>query len=366
MEISLLLFWNSQSHPGLIPNNSKFQQRYLGLCVSRIMIAAMEKLKVLVTGCAGFIGSHVTENLLNHGCKVSGIDNLEDFYDPSIKRHNLTVFEHHPSFSFHPVDLREPQKIGPILAREKPDVVLHLAAKGGVRPSILHPQAYLESNLSATNHLLEAMRLHDVTKLIFASSSSVYGNHPSVPFSETVTGLKPISPYAFTKLAGELLTYTYHHLYQLDVVNLRFFTVFGPRQRPDLAIYKFTQKLFNGQPIDVYGDGQTARDYTYVSDIVQGILLSINYVHKHQSVYETINLGNDYPVDLNSMISAIEQAAERRFVVHHAPMQPGDVERTWADITKAKTLLNYHPKTSFIAGIQQFVAWYRQNFKEDK
>lgn len=330
------------------------------------MFVAMEKLKVLVTGCAGFIGSHVTENLLSQGCKVIGIDNLEDFYNPAIKRHNLTVFERHPSFSFHIIDLREPQKIGPILALEKPDIVLHLAAKGGVRPSIMHPQAYLESNLSATNHLLEAMRLHGVSKLIFASSSSVYGNHSSVPFSETLTGLKPISPYAFTKLAGELLTYTYHHLYRIDVVNLRFFTVFGPRQRPDLAIYKFTQKLFSGQSIEVYGDGQTARDYTYVDDIVQGIVLSMNYVINHHPVYETVNLGNDYPVDLNSMISAIEQAAGRSFLIHHAPMQPGDVEQTWADITKAKTLLNYQPKTTFNAGIRQFVAWYRQNFNLDK
>lgn len=321
----------------------------------------MGELRVLVTGCAGFIGSHLSEQLLRSGHQVTGIDNLEDFYDPAIKRVNLSHLLPSPNFSFHELDLRQTKSLFPVLTAERPDLIIHLAAKGGVRPSISDPQAYLDSNLTASNQLLTAMHHFGVKKLIFASSSSVYGNYPTVPFKESLTGLQPISPYAFTKLSGEMLTYTYHHLYPLDVINLRFFTVYGPRQRPDLAIYKFTQRLFSGQPIDVYGNGQTARDYTYVDDIVQGICQSMDYLLQHHSVYETINLGNDYPVDLNTMVATLEQAAGRNFVIHHAPMQPGDVEQTWADITKARQLLGYQPKISFAQGIQNFIQWYRSN-----
>ncbi|UOR06895.1 GDP-mannose 4,6-dehydratase [Hymenobacter aerilatus] len=314
---------------------------------------------VLVTGCAGFIGSHLCERLLADGYRVLGLDNFDPFYDRSLKQANLSALLAHPRFSFHEVELR---RGGEALADAFPadpiDVVVHLAAKAGVGPSVREPIAYLENNVVATTHLLEWMRGRAISKLFFASSSSVYGNTPERPFREDMNLLSAvISPYAASKLAGEQLTYTYHHLYQLDVLNARFFTVYGPRQRPDLAIHKFVRLLRAGHAIPVFGDGSTARDYTFVLDTVDGIARGVAYLLGHTGVYETINLGNNRPVPLLELIHAVGDAVGVTPRLEFQPMQAGDVDVTYADISKAQQLLGYQPQTSLPDGLRQFVAW---------
>jgi len=321
---------------------------------------------ILVTGCAGFIGSHTCQRLLADGYHVIGVDNFDPFYDRHLKQANLAELLPHPHFSFHELELRRgSEALADALPADPVDVVVHLAAKAGVAPSVRQPIEYLENNVVATTHLLEWMRLRGISKLFFASSSSVYGNTPERPFREDMNLLSAcISPYAASKLAGEQLTYTYHHLYQLDVLNARFFTVYGPRQRPDLAIHKFVRLLQAGQPIPVFGDGSTARDYTFVLDTVDGIARGVAYLLAQQNVYETINLGNNQPVPLLALIKAIGEAVDVTPHLEFLPMQPGDVDITYADISKAQRLLGYQPQTSLAEGLRQFVAWQRAQPKE--
>ncbi|GAB2941474.1 GDP-mannose 4,6-dehydratase [Hymenobacter coalescens] len=319
---------------------------------------------VLVTGCAGFIGSHLCQRLLADGFRVLGLDNFDPFYDRSLKEDNLRELLPHPAFSFAELDLRA-GSAGLDAAwparQHTPDLVVHLAAKAGVGPSVREPLAYLDNNVLATGHLLEWMRQRGIGRLLFASSSSVYGNTRRLPFREDEQLQQAcISPYATSKLAGEELTYTYHHLYRLSVLNARFFTVYGPRQRPDLAIHKFARLLQAGQPIPVYGDGSTARDYTFVADTVDGVVRGVRYLLGHpEPVYETINLGNNCPVPLLELIQAVAAAVGVEARLDFQPMQAGDVDVTFADISKAQALLGYAPQTPLAEGLRQFVQWLR-------
>jgi UDP-glucuronate 4-epimerase len=314
---------------------------------------------VLVTGCAGFIGSHLCERLLADGYTVVGLDNFDPFYDRGLKQANLGGFLRHPNFRFYELDLRAGANALTYALGDAPiDVVVHLAAKAGVGPSVREPVAYLENNVLGTTHLLEWIRLRGISKLFFASSSSVYGNTPQRPFREDQALLQAcISPYAASKLAGEQLTYTYHHLYGLSVLNARFFTVFGPRQRPDLAIHKFVRLLRAGQPIPVFGDGTTARDYTFVLDTVEGIARGLAYLLAQPTGYQTVNLGNSHPIALLELIKAVGEAVGIAPRLAFQPMQAGDVDVTFADISKARELLGYKPQTSLAAGLKQFVEW---------
>ncbi|WP_430973276.1 GDP-mannose 4,6-dehydratase [Sunxiuqinia rutila] len=315
---------------------------------------------IVVTGCAGFIGSHLSEKLLAAGNQVIGIDNFDPFYDRQVKERNLSGFQNHPHFRFIEVDLANQEDLSRELAQEQIDVIVHLAGKAGVRPSIEDPQGYIRANITATQNILDVMKNKGIKKLAFASSSSVYGNTKETPFHEEQDVSRPISPYAFTKKACELLNYTYHSLYELDIINLRFFTVFGPRQRPDLAIHKFTRLILNGEEIPMFGDGSTSRDYTYYEDTVAGIQGAIDYLQTNQGVYETLNLGNNQPVKLSEMIAAIEKACGVKANIKQLPMQPGDVDITFANIEKAKKMLGYNPQYSFEEGVKNFVNWYRQ------
>lgn len=315
-------------------------------------------LRIVVTGCAGFIGSHLTEMLLSKGYEVIGIDNFSSFYPKSVKEENMTAFMGHPSFSFHEVDLRNKEALFNAI-REDFDLLAHLAAKAGVRPSIKDPEAYIDVNVKGTNNLLELMRERNCRKLFFASSSSIYGNQKEIPFRENSLNERPISPYAFTKRACELMNYTYHHLYQFDVINARFFTVFGPRQRPDLAIHKFVKLVYEGKSIPMFGAGDTSRDYTYIDDIIDGVVKGIHYLLGHNNVFETINLGNNHPVQLKDLIAIILGLTGKEAKIERLPPQEGDVDITYADISKAEKLLGYSPKTSIETGIENFVNWYR-------
>ena len=317
--------------------------------------------KIVVTGCAGFIGSHLCEKLLALGHSVIGIDNFDPFYARSIKEKNLSSFINHPDFEFLEFDLADFDRLKEELEHKHIDAVIHLAGKAGVRPSIEAPRDYTRANITATQNILELMKNKGIKKLAFASSSSVYGNTKEVPFHESQDVSHPISPYAFTKKACELINYTYHVLYGLDIVNMRFFTVFGPRQRPDLAIHKFTRLILNKAEIPMFGDGSTSRDYTYYEDTVDGICGVLNYLFEHDQVCETINLGNNQPVRLSDMIGTIERATGRKANIKQLPMQPGDVDITFASIEKAESMLGYHPKYSFEEGIKTFVDWYMKS-----
>lgn len=312
--------------------------------------------QILVTGCAGFIGSHLTERLLAEGYRVVGVDNFDPFYDRSIKERNLTNALAHPGFLFIEADIRTTDWLGQL---DAVDAVIHIAAKAGVRPSIEQPAEYISTNITGTHNLLNWMHAKGVQKLVFASSSSVYGNNEKIPFSETDAVEQPISPYAFTKRSGELLTYSYHHLYGMSVINLRFFTVFGERQRPDLAIHKFVKMMDRNEPIPMFGQGDTSRDYTYVSDTVDGIVAALRYLDECPNVYEIINLGNHSPVTLQTLVSTLYRLMDKTPNVQHLPKQPGDVERTYADVSRAATLLGYAPKVSLEEGLSRFVNWYK-------
>ncbi|GAB2829518.1 Rossmann-fold NAD(P)-binding domain-containing protein [Ferruginibacter profundus] len=311
-------------------------------------------LTILVTGCAGFIGSHVCEKLLQQGYRVIGIDNFDPFYDKAVKVKNLESFTGHEHFTFYPFDITVDMGKVP---RQQIDAIIHLAAKAGVRPSIEDPAGYINTNIVGTEKILEFMKDNAITKLVFASSSSVYGNNKKTPFSETDSVDNPISPYAFTKKAGELLNYNYHHLYNFDIINLRFFTVYGPRQRPDLAIHKFIKKIAQDEKIVLFGNGDTARDYTYIDDTVQGILKSLDYCLKNNPVYRTLNLGNNSPVKLNDLVNMIYEAMGKEKNISYTEMQPGDVDITFADIELARQLLDYSPSTDIKTGLSNFIAW---------
>lgn len=313
---------------------------------------------VLVTGAAGFIGSHLVENLLASGAMVIGVDNFDSFYDRARKESNIQDALKYSNYIFCEGDIRNEEFLTNLFAENRPDVVVHLAAKAGVRPSIQLPHAYFDVNVNGTICLMEVMRKSGVKKLVQASSSSVYGNNLKIPYSETDPVEHPISPYAASKRSAELVSYTYHHLYGFDVLNLRFFTVYGPRQRPDLAIHKFFASLYAGKSIEMYGDGSTSRDYTFVTDTVSGINAAIDYVQNHAGVYEIVNLGNNSPVMLRDLISGIEAVTGKRFLIDQKEMQPGDVNITYADISKAKRIMNYHPDTRLSEGLLMFKDWF--------
>jgi UDP-glucuronate 4-epimerase len=310
---------------------------------------------ILVTGGAGFIGSHLVEALLRERRDVVVLDNFDDFYDPAVKRRAVAGFHGRPGFTLVEGDIRDEKAVEGIFAASRIGVVVHLAARAGVRPSIEQPLLYSDVNLNGTVVLLEACRRHNVGKFVFGSSSSVYGNNPKVPFSEKDDVEMPISPYAATKRAGELLCATYHALYRLNVFCLRFFTVYGPRQRPEMAIHKFTRYIDRGLPLPRFGDGSTQRDYTYISDIVAGVMRSIERVQG----YEIINLGGSRTTRLQDLIVLLEARLGRTAVVEAQPDQPGDVVATWADVEKAHRLLGYDPKVTIEDGLTRFVEWYR-------
>lgn len=314
---------------------------------------------ILITGGAGFIGSHLGEALLRDGHSVLALDNFDPFYNAAIKRANLALLAQWPAFQFVEGDIRDKAVFEQIFSKNKVDAVVHLAAKAGVRPSILQPAEYNDVNINGTLQLLEAMVQAKVPRLLFASSSSVYGNQEKTPFSETDDVSQPISPYAATKRAGELLAYTYHHLYGLDIACLRLFTVYGPRQRPDLAIHKFAHLALENKPIPLFGDGQTRRDYTYVTDTVAGIrqVLDLPGVG-----YDIFNLGGGTPVTLLEMVEALERALGRTLEKQFLEKQPGDVDQTFADVSKAKARFGYAPKVSLQEGVQRFADWFYSSY----
>lgn len=311
---------------------------------------------VLLTGGAGFIGSHLAEKLLTAGCEVTVVDDFNDFYDPSIKEANLQAIG--DALDIRRIDIRHAEAVNGLFDEKKFDCVIHLAARAGVRPSIQDPQLYLSTNVDGTLHLLEACRKHGVAHFIFASSSSVYGINSKVPFAESDLIERTISPYAATKLMGEQLCSNYSYLYGIRCMCLRFFTVYGPRQRPDLAIAKFTRRILDGVPIEQYGDGSTARDYTYIEDIIQGIIGAAVY---EKSNYEIFNLGGSETHTLSELITTIESAVGKKAIIRKLSDQPGDVPRTFADITKAKKLLGYSPSTSFSSGVDRYVEWVKSS-----
>lgn len=311
---------------------------------------------ILITGGAGFIGSHLAERLLGEGrFRVTVIDDLNDFYSPEVKRQNLSHLEPNPAFSFIETDIRDADGLEQIFAASRFDCVVHLAARAGVRPSLKAPRLYYETNVMGTLNLLESARQHGIERFIFGSSSSVYGINSKVPFSENDRIHQPISPYAATKAAGELLCHTYSHLYNIRTVCLRFFTVYGARQRPDLAIHKFCRLISDGRPIQVFGDGTSRRDYTYIDDIIGGVTSAMEY---DGSDYEIFNLGESDTVELARLIKLLEENLGRKAIIERLPMQPGDVPVTFADISKAREILGYNPATKIEEGIPKFVEWF--------
>ena len=317
--------------------------------------------RILLTGGAGFIGSHLAEALLRGGAQLSIVDNLDEFYSPVWKKANLESIRRAGPFDFFDVDICAMDRLQETFVRVRPEVVIHLAARAGVRPSIEQPRLYEQVNVAGTVNLLELCREFQVSRLIFGSSSSVYGASNRAPFSEGQTDLRPISPYAATKLSGEMFCYTYAHLYQLPVLALRFFTVYGPRQRPDLAIHKFVARIEAGKPIPIFGDGETGRDYTFVDDIVAGILGALDYDFSAASgaPFEICNLGNSSPVKLSELVRLLECATGKKANIQREGLQQGDVPLTWADISKAGKLFGYRPRTTLEEGLRKFVAWYR-------
>ncbi len=317
----------------------------------------------LITGGAGFIGSSLSEELIKEGNKVVAIDNFCDFYNPTIKENNVKELIKNSNFKLYRNDIRDRETVKRIFEENNIDIVMHLAAMAGVRPSIENPVLYQEVNCMGTQNILEEMKEHNVKNLVMASSSSVYGNCKEIPFREDMVVDFAISPYAATKKANEVMTHVYHKLFDINVIMLRFFTVYGPKQRPDLAINKFTRLMLEDKEIPMFGDGTTSRDYTYIDDIVDGIIKSCNYVVNNKNVYAILNLGNSSPVSLKEMINTIGQVVGVEPKIKQLPMQPGDVDRTFADISKAKKLIGYNPKTSFKEGIERFIKWYKENIK---
>ncbi|MEO1449255.1 MAG: NAD-dependent epimerase/dehydratase family protein [Bacteroidota bacterium] len=311
---------------------------------------------ILITGGAGFIGSHLTDTLLADGWSVTVLDNLDPYYDPELKRANIALQADHPRYRFIEGDIRDGDLINQIEGEFT--AIMHLAAKAGVRPSIKDPVTYMDVNVKGTQNLLEFARAREIKQFVFASSSSVYGVNPNVPWREDDYVLEPISPYASTKVSGELLGHVYSRLYGIRFIALRFFTVYGPRQRPDLAINKFVRKVKAGEEIPVFGDGSTRRDYTYVGDIVSGIKAALAY---EDSLYEVINLGNGRTISLAEMIQAVETVVGKKALINRLPEQPGDVPQTYAAIDKATRLLRYAPQTTFLEGVQHFLDWTEQN-----
>ena len=312
---------------------------------------------ILVTGGAGFIGSHLVDHLLlKAGARVTVVDNFNDFYNPAIKRANIAGHLDRDNFELVEADITDSSSMNELFARASFQCVVHLAARAGVRPSLADPLAYEETNVRGTFTLLEAARRNKVPKFIFASSSSVYGVNSKIPFSEDDAKANPISPYAVTKIAGEAACHVYSRLYGMRVVCLRLFTVYGARQRPDLAIHKFARLISEWKPVPIFGDGTTRRDYTYIDDIISGVLAAIRY---DRSPFEIINLGESQTVELRRLVEMLENALGKRAIINHQPEQPGDVPVTYADIGKARRLLGYNPQTNIEAGIAKFVEWFK-------
>src|SRR5215204_94527 len=324
---------------------------FVGVCYK----GAMKNL--LITGGAGFIGSHLVDRLLATDLEnITIVDDFNDFYEPGIKRENISQHLKDPRYNIAEVDIRNHPALKQVFERNNFDCVVHLAARAGVRPSLSEPQLYSETNINGTLNLLELAHHANIKQFVFGSSSSVYGINARVPFSEDDPIRQPISPYAVTKAAGELLCHTYSHLYGLRCVCLRFFTVYGPRQRPDLAIHKFAKLITQNKPIPVFGDGTTRRDYTYIEDIIDGVMAAIYY---DKTDYEVINLGESRTVELGELISLLEKELDMQATIDRQPPQPGDVPQTFADISKARTLLGYDPKTQIEEGLHRFVEWFR-------
>ena len=309
---------------------------------------------VLITGGAGFIGSTLADTLLKENCKVICVDNFCDYYSPELKRKNISNALLNSNYKLYEADIENLEELEKIFSENKIDIIVHLAARAGVRPSIEKPVEYMQTNVMGTVNILELMKKYGVKKMCMASSSSVYGNCKAEKFSEDLNVRRPISPYAASKSACEQICYTYHHLYDLKIVMLRYFTVFGPRQRPDLAINKFVNLIRNNQPINMYGDGSSIRDYTYIDDIVSGTISAMKY---DKTGYEIFNLGGGNPISLVDMISTIENILGKKAIINKMPMQPGDVDRTVCDISKSMKLLNYKPETSFYDGVKNFINW---------
>ncbi|MDD5135418.1 MAG: GDP-mannose 4,6-dehydratase [Phycisphaerae bacterium] len=312
--------------------------------------------KFLITGAAGFIGSYLCERLIANGNTIVGLDNFDPFYDRKIKEANIKSLLKSKEFKLIEGDIRDADCVQSI-CKDGIEIIIHLAAKAGVRPSIEDPVGYADTNINGTLVMLEAAKKFDIKKFIFASSSSVYGNNKKVPFTETDNVDFPISPYAATKKAGELICYTYHHLYKIDISCLRFFTVYGPRQRPDLAIHKFAKLISAGKPILVFGDGSMMRDFTYIDDIIDGTVAAIDKC----SGYEIYNLGESRPIRLDDLIGEIEKSLGKKAIIKRLPLQPGDVKQTYADVSKAEKLLSYNPNTEIAVGLQKFIDWLKND-----
>ena len=311
---------------------------------------------ILVTGGAGFIGSHLIDCLLNEGeWRITVVDNFNDFYSPALKRSNIQEHLENPLYQLREIDICDLKALRQIFSSANFDCIVHLAARAGVRPSIQEPLLYSEVNVQGTLNLLELAREFDVRQFVFASSSSVYGINTKVPFSEEDSIARPISPYASTKAAGELLCHTYSHIYNIRCICLRFFTVYGARQRPDLAIHKFTRLISENKPITVFGDGATRRDYTYIDDIIAGLRAAVDY---DESEYEIVNLGESRTVQLSELVLLLEKALNKKAIIKRQPNQAGDVPQTFADVTKARQLLGYNPQTPIEIGIIRFVEWF--------
>lgn len=334
-------------------------------------------MRYLVTGAAGFIGYFTAKALLDAGHEVIGIDNLNDYYDVGLKKARLSEVENQPGFRFIKLDLADRAGMEAVFAHQPPQRVIHLAAQAGVRYSIDNPHAYVDSNLVGMLHILEGCRHHGVEHLVYASSSSVYGSNTRMPFAVSDAVDHPVSLYAATKKANELMAHTYAHLYSIPVTGLRFFTVYGPWGRPDMALFKFTKAILSGQPIDIYNNGQHARDFTYIDDIVEGVLLTANRIPQpnpdwnaedpdpatSSAPYRLYNIGNSEPVELMDMIEALEKALGQEAKKNFLPMQPGDVLATYADVTQLKADAGFKPSTPIEKGIANFVAWYREFYR---
>ncbi|RKY26908.1 MAG: epimerase [Planctomycetota bacterium] len=313
--------------------------------------------RILVTGGAGFIGSHLAERLLSMQCSVTVLDDFNDYYDPALKRANVAPHLANPSYSLVEGDIRDAELLGRIFDNARFDMVVHLAARAGVRPSLKQAPLYCDVNVVGTSRLLDAAIGHGIKRFVFASSSSVYGDNEKVPFSESDPVDNPVSPYAATKRAAELVCHSYHHLYNIDIACLRFFTVYGPRQRPEMAIRKFTRLISRGEAVPLFGDGASERDYTYIDDIIDGV---ISVIERHRG-FEIYNLGDSNPVPLARLVSLIEEALDKKAEIERLPSQPGDVRRTYADVEKARRMLGYRPRVKIEDGIARFAKWYREH-----
>ena len=309
---------------------------------------------ILVTGGAGFIGSHLVDGLLNRGEEILCLDDFNDFYDPAIKRRNIALHLKSAKYRLVEADIRDVERLRHLFDEFSMNKIVHLAARAGVRPSLDQPLLYEDVNVRGTLHLLDLARQHEVEQFVFASSSSVYGAHTSVPFREDERIDRTVSPYAATKYSGELMCYTYHHLYGIPTTCLRFFTTYGPRQRPEMAIHKFTRQIYSNKPVPMYGDGSTARDYTYIDDIIQGVVAALD----HPFPFEVFNLGESRTVRLQDLIRLVEKISGRAAQIESHPLQPGDVEITYADISKARRLLGYNPATPVEEGLAAFIEWF--------